>query len=120
MRTDMLEQILLELNGATADIEASALVSNDGLMMASALPQGVEEHRVAAMASALVAVGHRATKELSRGSLQRVLMQGDRGCVIMSSSGPDAVLVVLAKPDARLGLIFLDVTRAAESLAKFV
>ena len=39
MRTDRLQQTLLDLNGTSADIEASALISTDGLMMASALPQ---------------------------------------------------------------------------------
>ena len=49
MRTDRLQQILQELNGSTADIEASALISTDGLMMASALPQGMDEDRVGAV-----------------------------------------------------------------------
>jgi hypothetical protein len=120
MRTDMLQQILLELNGGTADIEASALISTDGLMMASALPQGVDEDRVGAMSAALLSLGDRATKELVRGTLQRVLLQGERGYVIMSASGPEAVLTVLAKPNAKLGLIFLDMKRAAESLAKLI
>jgi hypothetical protein len=55
-----------------------------------------------------------------RGTLQRVLLQGERGYVIMSASGPEAVLTVLAKPNAKLGLIFLDMKRAAESLAKLI
>ena len=120
MRTDMLQQILQELNGATADIEASALISTDGLMMASALPQSMDEDRVGAMSAALLSLGDRAARELARGTLQRVLLQGERGYVIMSSSGTEAVLTVLAKPNAKLGLIFLDIKRAAESLAKLI
>jgi hypothetical protein len=120
MRTDMLQQILQELNGSTADIEASALISTDGLMMASALPQGMDEDRVGAMSAALLSLGDRAAQELARGSLQRILLQGERGYVIMSSSGTEAVLTVLAKSNAKLGLIFLDMKRAAESLAKLI
>ena len=120
MRTDVIQQTLHELNGSTADIEASALISTDGLMMASALPQGMDEDRVGAMSAALLSLGDRATKELVRGTLQRVLLQGERGYVIMSASGPEAVLTVLAKPNAKLGLIFLDMKRAAESLAKLI
>ncbi len=120
MRTDMLQQILLELNGSTADIEASALISTDGLMMQSALPQGMDEDRVGAMSAALLSLGDRAVKELARGTLQRVLLQGERGYVIMSAAGQEAVLTVLAKPSAKLGLIFLDMRRAAESLAKLI
>lgn len=120
MRTDMIQQTLLELNGATADIEASALISTDGLMMASALPQGMDEDRVGAMSAALLSLGERAARELARGSLQRVLIQGERGYVIMAAAGSEAVLTLLAKPNAKLGLIFLDMRRAAESLAKLV
>jgi hypothetical protein len=120
MRTDKLQQILQELNGSTADIEASALISTDGLMMASALPQGMDEDRVGAMSAALLSLGDRAAQELARGSLQRILLQGERGYVIMSSSGTEAVLTVLAKSNAKLGLIFLDMKRAAESLGKLI
>jgi uncharacterized protein len=117
MRTDKFQQALKELNGSTADIEASALISIDGLMMASALPRGMDEDRMGAMSAALLSLGDRAAHELTRGALERVLIQGERGYVIMSAVGPEAVLTVLAKSDAKLGLIFLDIRRAAETLS---
>jgi len=120
MRNNQLQQILNDLNGSTADIEASALISTDDLMMASALPQGMDEDRVGAMTAALLSLGDRAAKELARGSLQRILLQGERGFVILSESGTEAVLTVLAKQNAKLGLIFLDIKRAAESLARLI
>ena len=120
MRTDRLQQTLLDLNGTSADIEASALISTDGLMMASALPQGMDEDRIGAMTAALLSLGERAAMELARGKLQRILIHGDRGYVIMSASGTEAVLTLLAKQDAKLGLIFLDMKRTAESLAKLI
>jgi predicted regulator of Ras-like GTPase activity (Roadblock/LC7/MglB family) len=46
-----------------------------------------------------------------------VLIKGLKGYVLMTYAGGDAVLTVLAKPNAKLGLIFLDVKRAAESVA---
>ena len=52
MRTDMFQQALEDLNGSTADIEASALISTDGLMIASALPHGMDEDRMGAMSVA--------------------------------------------------------------------
>ncbi|MDO4704702.1 hypothetical protein EBQ26_01150 [Allofranklinella schreckenbergeri] len=120
MRTDMLQQVLEELKGSSADVEASALISTDGLMIASALPQGMDEDRVGAMSAALLSLGDRAARELARGTLERVLLQGERGYVIMSSAGSEAVLTVLAKQNAKLGLLFLDIKRAAEALSKLV
>lgn len=120
MRRDMFQQVLEELKGSSADVEASALISTDGLMIASALPQGMDEDRVGAMSAALLSLGERAARELARGNLERVLLQGQQGYVIMSSAGGEAVLTVLAKSNAKLGLIFLDIKRAAEALSKLI
>lgn len=120
MRTDMFQQILEDLNGSSADVEASALISTDGLMIASALPTGIDEDRVGAMSAALLSLGDRAGSELGRGTTDRVLVQGEKGYVIMTSAGREAVLTILAKPNAKLGLIFLDIKRASEALAKLI
>jgi hypothetical protein len=120
MRADMLTSILSELNGSSADIEASAIVSTDGLMMAALLPGNMDEDRVGAMSAALLSLGDRTAKELARGSLDQVLIKGDKGYILMTHAGEDAVLTVLAKPQAKLGLIFLDVKRAAEAVSKVI
>ncbi|MFB2538871.1 MULTISPECIES: roadblock/LC7 domain-containing protein [unclassified Acinetobacter] len=120
MRNDMLQQILEDLNSSSTDVEASALISTDGLMIASALPSGIDEDRVGAMSAALLSLGDRAGRELSRGEIDRVMIQGQKGYVIMTSSGEEAVLTVMAKPNAKLGLIFLDIKRAAEALSKLI
>ncbi len=118
MRDDMLTSILSELNGTSADIEASAVISTDGLMMAALLPAGMDEDRVGAMSAAMLSLGNRTAQELKRGVLEQVLIKGNSGYVLMTHAGEDAVVSVLAKPNARLGLIFLDVKRAAASIKK--
>ncbi|MBL1260896.1 MAG: roadblock/LC7 domain-containing protein [Thiotrichaceae bacterium] len=120
MRSDMLNEILSELGGASADIEASAVISTDGLMMAAMLPANLDEDRVGAMAAAMLSLGDRTAQELARGSLEQVLIKGDKGYVLMTHAGSEAVLSVLTKADCRLGLIFLDVKRAAEDISKLV
>jgi hypothetical protein len=120
MRADILSSILSELNGSTADIEASAVLSTDGLIMASLLPAGMDEDRVGAMSAAMLSLGDRTSNELARGDLEQVLVKGARGYVLMAHAGAEAVLTVLCKPNARLGLIFLDVRRAAESISKVI
>ncbi len=120
MRSDLLSSILSDLNGGSADIEASAVISTDGLMMAALLPASMDEDRVGAMAAAMLSLGDRTAQELARGTLEQVLIKGDNGYVLMTHAGSDAVLSVMAKPQARLGLIFLDVKRASESIAKVI
>ncbi len=108
------------LQASTVDIEASAVVSVDGLIMASSLPSGVEEDRVSAMSAAMLSLGERIAIELGRGALDQVYIRGSNGYVILLAVGEDAVLTVLARKGAKLGLIFLDMKRAAEDLSKLV
>jgi uncharacterized protein len=116
MRADLLTSVLTDLNGTSADIEASGIISTDGLMIASVLPASMDEDRVGAMSAAMLSLGDRTAQELARGTLEQVLIKGAKGYVLMTYAGEDAVLTVLAKPNAKLGLIFLDVKRAAESI----
>jgi len=120
MRSDMLTSILNDLNGTSADIEASGIISTDGLMMASALPADLDEDRVGAMSAAMLSLGDRTAQELARGTLEQVLIKGDNGYVLMTHAGDEAVLTVLAKPNAKLGLIFLDVKRASASIVEVI
>lgn len=116
MREEQLTSILNELNGSSADIEASAVISTDGLVIASVLPASMDEDRVGAMAAAMLSLGDRTAQELARGELEQVLIKGDAGYVMMTHAGPDAVVTVVAKPNAKLGLIFLDMKRATGSI----
>ncbi len=116
----MLTSILTELNNASSDIEASGIISTDGLMIAAALPSGVDEDRVGAMSAAMLSLGDRTAQELNRGNLEQILIKGATGYILMIYAGKDAVLTVLAKPNAKLGLIFLDVKRAIESILELL
>lgn len=119
-RTQQMVERLRELQASSPDIEASAIVSVDGLTIASALPQGVEEDRVSAMSAAMLSLGERIASELGRGSLDQVYIKGVTGYVVLMSIGEEAVLTALAREQAKLGLIFLDMRRAAEDLSKLV
>src|SRR5512134_1869803 len=119
-RADLMVERLRNMQAAAPDIEASAVVSVDGLIMASALQQGVEEDRVSAMSAAMLSLGERISTELGRKGLEQVYIKGDKGSIILTSIGEEAVLTALARQDAKLGMIFLEMRRAAEDLTKLV
>ncbi len=119
-RSDQMVERLRSMQASAPDIEASAIVSVDGLIMASALQQGVEEDRVSAMSAAMLSLGERIAGELGRGGLEQVYIKGDNGSILLTSVGPEAVLTALARQDAKLGLIFLEMRRAAEDIVKLV
>ncbi|MFW6097302.1 MAG: roadblock/LC7 domain-containing protein [Chloroflexota bacterium] len=119
-RTEMMVDRLRDLQTGTPDIEASAVVSVDGLIMASSLPSGVDEDRISAMSAAMLSLGDRIASELSRGRLERVYISGDAGIIVLMAVGEEAVLTVLARSTAKLGLIFLDARRTAEDLEELL
>jgi len=111
---------LRDLQASSPDVEASAIVSVDGLTIASALPSNVEEDRVSAMSAAMLSLGERISSELGRGNLDQVYIRGNSGFVILMSVGEDAVLTVLAREKAKLGLLFLDMRRAVDDLLTLI
>ena len=119
-RTEMMVDRLRDLQAGTPDVEASAVVSVDGLIMASSLPSGVDEDRISAMSAAMLSLGDRIAEELRRGKLQRVYIEGNEGIIVLMAIGDEAVLTVMARIKAKLGLIFLDMRRAAEDLERLL
>jgi predicted regulator of Ras-like GTPase activity (Roadblock/LC7/MglB family) len=119
-RSDQMVERLRNMQAAAPDIEASAVVSVDGLIMASALQQGVEEDRVSAMSAAMLSLGERISGELGRGGLEQVYIKGNMGSIVLTAIGDEAVLTAMSRQDAKLGMIFLEMRRAAEDLVKLV
>ena len=119
-RTELMVDRLRDMQVSSPDIEASAVVSVDGLPIATALPREVEEDRVSAMSAAMLSLGERIASELGRGTLSEVQIKGEKGFVVLQSLGTEAVLTVLAREGAKMGLVLLDMRRAADDLARLV
>jgi|GEM_PF-119301 len=115
-RLDNLNKILKNLQNESPGVEASALISEDGLMIASALPQDLDETRVAGMTATLLNLGTRASTELRRGDVQEVIVRGEYGYSVMISAGRGALLLVLTNENSKLGLIFFDMREAIKAI----
>lgn len=115
-RLDQLNKILKNLQNESPGVEASALISEDGLMIASVLPQDLDETRVAGMTATLLNLGTRAAVELRRGDVQEVIVRGDHGYSVMISAGRGALLLVLTNENSKLGLIFFDMREAIKAI----
>jgi predicted regulator of Ras-like GTPase activity (Roadblock/LC7/MglB family) len=117
-RSDRLDRAIHGLLAQTPEIEAAAVVSFDGLPMASALPQSMDEDRVAAMSAALLSLGERAAQGLGRGELSQVYIEGDAGTVFLVSADDEAVLVAVAAKGAKVGMMLYEVRRTAAAVAE--
>jgi uncharacterized protein len=117
-RVEELNRVLRSLQSSTPDVEAAALISEDGLVIASVVPQHIEEMRVAGMSATLLSLGTRAAAELGRGRLDQVLIKGEKGYVVMTNASEGMLLLVLTTQEAKLGLIFLEMKRSVGDLRK--
>jgi len=119
-RADQIQKVLQELVNGILDLEGAAMVTTDGLTLASALPNGSDEDRVSAMAAAILSMGERTAAELKRGSLEQVIVKGNGGYVVLMQAGPESVLEAISGSSAKLGMVLLDMKRAAAELARLV
>jgi predicted regulator of Ras-like GTPase activity (Roadblock/LC7/MglB family) len=119
-RENTLEGVLNELQGSIPEIEACAIVSVEGLPIVSALPNDVDEAKVAAMTAAMLTLGEKAAMELGKGELEQVNVKGINGWLLVVQAGMNACLTVSTTANAKLGLIFLDMKRAAEKIAQMI
>jgi uncharacterized protein len=115
-----LQQALKQLLEKSADIDAAAVVSMDGFVMAADLPDGYEEDRLGAMSAALLSLGERTASELSRGELAQVFVEGTEGYVFLLAAGEDAVLNAIVKRGSKLGLVLYDIRSAAKEIAAII
>ncbi|MGB3312731.1 MAG: roadblock/LC7 domain-containing protein [Nodosilinea sp.] len=105
--------ILQDFVSGTPDIQGASLVTPDGLPLATSIPSGLDEERVAAMSAAMLSLGERIGNELARGTIDRIFVEGMDGFAILTSCGADAVFLVLANKTAKQGVLMLEIKRAA-------
>jgi predicted regulator of Ras-like GTPase activity (Roadblock/LC7/MglB family) len=117
-RAARLDRILRELLHQTPGVEAAAVVSFDGLPMASALPAGMDEDRVAAMSAALLSLAERAAQGLGRGDLSQVYIEGEHGTVFLVSAQDEGVLIAVTTAGAKVGMMLYEVKLAANRVGE--
>lgn len=116
INTEKLSHILQDFVSTTMNVQGAAMVTTDGLPLASSLPGGMDEERVSAMSAAMLSLGERIGRELTRGELDRIYVQGNEGFSILTSCGADTVFLVLASKDAKQGVLMLEIKRTLAEL----
>lgn len=111
INSQKLGQILQTFVTSTPDVQGAAMVTPDGLPLSSFLPGGMDDERVSAMSAAMLSLGERIGKELARGTIDRIYVEGHEGFSILTSCGEDAVFLVLASKAAKQGVLMLEIKR---------
>jgi predicted regulator of Ras-like GTPase activity (Roadblock/LC7/MglB family) len=116
----LIRPVLRELNGKSTEMEASAVISRDGLSVASVLGEGVDPDRLGAMCAALLGLADTTAKELKRGQLKQVLLHGEQGVLLLVHIGSSHVLALASKPKINLGMVLMEARKTAQKLASIL
>lgn len=118
-KSEELEDILSELT-ENADIQGGAVASRDGLLMASKLPGDMNEESIAAMAAAIVGTAETSTEELDMGNFNQVIVKASEAQYVSIGAGKEAILMCLLKSESNLGLVLMEMNRAARKINRLL
>ncbi|MHA2270647.1 MAG: roadblock/LC7 domain-containing protein [Candidatus Hodarchaeales archaeon] len=119
-RLMQIEALLRDVEQRIPDLEGLSVVTKDGLPIASALNTKVDEDRISAMTAASLSLAERVVVELERGKMDEMIIKGSNGLIIIRDAGEYAVLTGIARSDAKLGLVLLDMRRCAQTLSEMI
>ena len=127
----VLADLLRRLVDGSPDFEGAVVVDLDGLVMAAhsaydpkseggsaELIAGLDDFDAGAVATRAFELSDQATGALEQGDLERLILLGSDGNVIISRAGPHALCVVLLKPQAKLGIASFESARVSQKIAE--
>ena len=114
-RLELINEVLEEMRRDNPGLDAVAVVSSDGMPVASLMKEA-DELKVSAMAATLHGVAEQVIKELRGGDLGYVAVTSGRGILIIKSINQNFVLVLLVGTSSRLGYALWQAERSARRL----
>ena len=115
-----LNTVLEEMETKDPEIEGSLLLRTDGLVLASAVSEGIDRDLAAAMGASILNVGGRVLEELRKGTIENVIVRGSDGVVMIIAVASDVVFAAIAKKNANLGLMLVEMKRISGKIRKIL
>ena len=119
-KSERISEVLRALRQGTPEVIGAAVVSSEGFIVASVLPNEVDEDLIGGMSAAILGVSERISADLMRSQMEQTYVRSPKGYIIVNAAGADAVLVLLVTREAKLGLIFLELKRTIAELIKYL
>ena len=116
---DTVDKLLKDLKDI-GGVEACAAVSRDGLAIRAKLQKEQFVESLAAMSATMLGAAETATTQLEKGVPNRVIVETDYGKLIVVGAGPKALLILLTGIDIGLGLVLLELEKAAQKLKELL
>lgn len=120
VQIENLNRALQNFQETSGDLEASAVISEDGLIIASKILGAFDDAKLAAMSASILNLGDKTARELNRGDIEQLIIKGKNGYAITMKIDSQLFLVCLSKKKSRLGFIFLFMEQAIEEIRKAI
>lgn len=117
MISSALNKVLGDMMEHVDDIDSAMVSSIDGVAWAQKLRDDFDQHRFAAMSSALLALSDNLIKEGKKGVIHNVMIEGDEGKIFVMHAGENLLLTVFTGSDSNLGMSLAFTKQAAEKIA---
>ncbi len=115
-----LVKILNDLD-AVGGIELSAIVSRQGLLIASnEKDNGINSEAFAALTATLFMSAESTTMRLSGQKPKSIMVETDNKHLITFAASPDALIIVLIGNEGYIGLVLNELKKAAEKVKEII
>ncbi len=95
---------------------AMIVVWQDGLIVSESLMEGVRGNAVAALTSSVTKYAEKMMVASGMGRLQFLHLRASNGVLLVVATGSETLVVAIAEPSVNVGLVRLELIRAAEAL----
>ena len=119
-KSERISEVLRGVRASSPEVIGACVVSSEGFIVASVVPNEIDEDLIGGMAASLLGVGERIAVDLMRSQMEQVYVRSPKGYIIINAVGTEASLVLLVTREAKLGLVFLELKRTVAELAKHV
>ena len=119
-KQESINKVISDFVKSASSIQAAAVMTRDGIPIASRLDKDVDEERLSAMSASLLSLADRAAKELAQGDLEQILIDSTEGFLLMLKVGERAVLAVVSSQKSRLGMLLVEAKKSASILANLI
>lgn len=120
-KKDLIRPVLRRLKVSSgSDIEASAVVTMDGYLLASDMKPGTNVERFSSMCASLLALADQMLTEIAIGDMQQVMIMGTNGTSVLTHAGQNAVLAISTSPKAMQGRVLMESKRTAVEIGNLL
>lgn len=114
--TGELDRVLASLQNIS-DVEGAAVVTRNGILITSSLPQDIDGQKFAAMSASLVGASE-TVAALLKSFMKRAIIEVERGKLLALGAGPKAILIVLLNDRADVESLFREIEPHRKDIMK--